>query len=60
MVFTVKVAFDIEIVKLATLYGENSNSDHAQNYFKNRVEITVKVAYNMETVKTLTLTKIYG
>ena len=53
-------AFDMEIVKLATLYGENSNSDHAQNYFKNRVEITVKVAYNMETVKMLTVTKIYG
>ena len=31
MIFTVKVAFDMEIVKSATLYGEKSNSDHAQN-----------------------------
>ena len=30
MIFTVKVAFDMEIVKLTTIYGENSNSDHAQ------------------------------
>ena len=25
-----KVAFDIEIVKFTTLYGENSSTDHAQ------------------------------
>ena len=30
MIFTVKVAFDMDIVKLTTIYGENSNSDHAQ------------------------------
>ena len=30
----------MEIVKSATLYGQNSNSDHAQNQSKNRVEIT--------------------
>ena len=31
MIFTVNVAFDMEIVNLTTPYGENSNSDHAQN-----------------------------
>ena len=30
MIFTVKMAFDMEIIRLTTLYGENSNSDHAQ------------------------------
>ena len=25
-----KVAFDMEIVKFSTLYGENSSRDHAQ------------------------------
>ena len=28
MIFTVKMAFDMEIIRLTTLYGENS--DHAQ------------------------------
>ena len=60
MIFTVKVAFDVEIVKLTTIYGENSNSDHAQVKCQNEVKITVKVAYNMKTVKMLKLTKIYG
>ena len=31
MIFTVKVAFDMEIVKSATPNGENSKSDHAQD-----------------------------
>ena len=30
MIFTVEVAFDMEITKLQALYGENSNSDSAQ------------------------------
>ena len=60
MIFTVKVDFDMEIVKLTTIYGENSNSDHAQIQRKNKVKTTVKVAYNMETVKMLKLTKICG
>ena len=60
MTFTVKVAFDMEIVKLTTLYGENSSSDHGQIKSKNRVKTTVKVTYNTETVKMLKLTKIYG
>ena len=28
MIFTVEVAFDMEIIKLEALYGENSNSDN--------------------------------
>ena len=60
MIFTVKMAFNMEIIRLTTLYGENSNSDHAQIQFKNKVKITVKVANNMETVKMLKHTKIYG
>ena len=31
MIFNVNVAFDMEIVKLTTPYGENSSSDHAPN-----------------------------
>ena len=57
MIFIVKVAFDMEILKLATLYGENSSSDHTRIWSRNRVEITVKAAYNMETVKYLNLPK---
>ena len=30
MIFTVEVAFDMEIIKLEALYGENFNSDNAQ------------------------------
>ena len=30
MIFTVEVAFDMEIIKSEALYGENSNSDSAQ------------------------------
>ena len=29
MIFTVKVTFDMEIVKSAIISGENSSSDHA-------------------------------
>ena len=29
--FTVNMAFDMEIVKLSTPYGENNSSDHTQN-----------------------------
>ena len=60
MIFTVEVAFDMEIVKLTTIYRENSNSGHAQIWCKNEVKITVKVAYSMETVKMLKLTKTYS
>ena len=60
MIFTVKVDFVMKIVKLTTIYGENSNSDHAQIQCKNKVKITVEVAYNIEAVKMLKLTKICG
>ena len=60
MIFTVEVAFDMEIIKLEALYGENFNSDNAQIQSKTRVKITFKVACNMENVKMLKLTKIYG
>ena len=60
MIFTVEVAFDMEIIKLEALYGENSNSDNAQIQSKTRVKITFKVDCNMENVKMLKLTKIYG
>ena len=56
MIFTVKVAFDMEIVKLSKLYGENSSLDHVQIKSRNKVKITVKVAYDMDTVKVLKLT----
>ena len=42
MILTVKVAFDMEIVKLATFFCENSSSDHAQTYPRNRVKIMSK------------------
>ena len=55
-----EMAFDMEIIKLEALYGENSNSDNAQIQSETRVKITFKVACNMENVKMLKLTKIYG
>ena len=60
MIFIVKVAFQMKILKLITLYGENSSSDHAKTYSRNTVKITVKVAYNMETVKSLNSPKTWN
>ena len=59
MICTVKVVFELEIVKLTTLYGENSSSEYAQISSTNKVKMTIKVAYNKEIVKILKLTKIY-
>ena len=42
MIFTVKADFDMEIVKLTTSYGENSNSDHVKFRAKIKSELMSK------------------